>query len=299
MSSVARSFGFNASAVAFGGLIKPRAEKKTVPIKAKKQPPNVALSPAGGRVESALGRYNNDGIKFQNARTIVDGTVESDTLFTTYTTTAISELECLDVFGIVTADRITSMIRSQRNVSKDAPKDEDSIFTIEATFHNLKIVGAKVNPPLDLKLFRQVPTYQQFISFFSEQENMENFAPKFGWQMRGESAAQLMAAATALASAEPIRCSLVTSRVDEGASFTQDGYSLILPDSLGTVHLAEVLVKPGLRRVNMLRFELQKPRRGRPAPGRRSLLADRSSPDDTYNATICSGEGNGSLSIPP
>jgi hypothetical protein len=298
MSSGAGSFGFNASAVAFGGVIKPTRGKKTKPIQGRFQPPSVALSSAGGRYEQRLKKYDDDGIKFRNAETLVEGVIESDTIFTT---TATSHLEDLDVFGgLVTADAITSTIRSQRNTRKD----DDSIFTIDAKFHNLRIDGAKVNPTLDLSLFKRVPTYKQFVSFFSQLENMEEFAPRFGWKREGEDTAELFqsAVAASLASPEPIRCSLVTSRVDKGMSFTQDGYSLTLPE-VGRIHLAEVLVKPALRRINMLRIELRKPERSaRPSRGttaRTSSLAARRAGSDEYTATFVSGEGNGSQSIPP
>jgi hypothetical protein len=133
---------------------------------------------------------------------------------------------------------------------------------------------------------------------------MKRFAPSFGWNpadKSAESAAALIAAATAgqpLASPEPIRCSLVTERVveDGGQEFRQDGYSLVL-EGVGTVHLAEMLIKPGLRRINMLRIELRKSSLKRPsARGGFRASADRDG--ETYNATVCSGEGNGSNSYP-
>jgi hypothetical protein len=292
--SVASSFGFNASAVAFGGRIKSASERKTKPIQGKV--PSVALAPAGGRVEQRCKGYNRDGVRFGEALTVVEGCVEDDSI---YTTTVSMHLERLNVFDRVTADRIEAVITSQRGLSQ---KNADSVFTIDAKFTNLKVAGASVQPPLNLSLFRrEIPTYRQFVEFFSQEANMEKFGRRFGWNLEDESETSPIAmikaarAGTGLTATDPIRCSLVTDPI---AGFDQDGYTLVIDDQ-NKVHLAEVLIKPGLRRLNMLRIEMTKPPKKRFGHFAAAGASREGIGDDEYDATFVSGEGNGSNSYPP
>lgn len=287
--SVARSFGFNASAVAFGGLIKPPNEKKTKAIKGLA--PSVSLSPAGGFVESFVRSYKEDGISFKGARTIVEGTVESDEIFTTTTTV---EMEKLNVFGRLKADALYTQIQSRRILG-----DSDSSFVIKATIEGLRIDEDAVRVPLNISLFRKIPTYREFIAYFSSAANMDEYGEAFGWNMSaGPRAVASLIAGVKDGTLEPIRCSLLTSKIDRKKDFKQDGYSLDIPN-FGRVHLAEVLVKHGRRRVNLIRLEdVIKP--GRPTKVvAKALRAAREGTTDTYDATICSGEGNGSQTFPP
>lgn len=288
--SVASSFGFNASAVAFGGLIKPPNEKKTKAIKGNA--PSVSLSPAGGFVESFVPSYKEDGISFKGARTIVEGTVESDEIYTTTTTV---ELEKLNVFGVLKADALFTQIQSRRVLS-----ESDSSFTIKATIEGLRIDGDTVKVPLNISLFRKIPTYREFIAFFAKESNLIEFGEKFGWNMSAGPArvASLIAGAKDGAQ-EPIRCSLLTSKIDHKKGFTQDGYAIDIPN-FGRVHIAEVLVKHGRRRVNLIRLEdVTKPGRATEVVAKAMRASREGSDTDTYDATICSGEGNGSNNFPP
>jgi len=298
--SSAQSFGFNASAVAFGGLVTTptRDGNGHRPIKAA---PSVALAPSGGDALSELkGDYKGEkGIAFHNSYTRVTGSVDGDI----YETVVRVGLKGLDIFGRVRARSMAAVL-----ISRHDTKSGDSSFTIEADIRGLEIAGDGVKAPLDFDLFTKVPTYKDFVAFFSKPKNMDVYAPKFGWNdPGGSSPAAMMAAFTSgapLASIEPIRCSLLTERIDDGAPFRQEGYSLILPDG-GTVHIAEVLVKPGRRRLNMLRVELPKPTPRNSRKAQRSTTTRAGAADeagvlsgDTYNATVCSGEGNGSQSFP-
>lgn len=285
---VASSYGFNASAVAFGGVIKAPRAKKSKPIRGIA---SVALAPAGGIGESFTKRFNEDGIRFRNALSRVEGSIDGDT----YVTTATVSLEKLDIFGRVKCEGMEAVITSRRTGG-----DPDSAFTIKASFDALRIDDGNVKPPLNVTLFRKVPTYRQFVEFFSDEKNMLQFAPAFGWLGEGEKPDMKMIAMARTDPAlltDPIRCSLLTSRIDADTAFRQDGYTLLL-DGFGKIHIAEVLVKPSLRRINMLRLEVRKP--GDIRTGGKALLAARGgSTGDEYTATVASGEGNGSQTFPP
>lgn len=299
-------YGFNASAVAFGGLIK---EPLTCRTKGIDGVASVALSPNGGISRACQADYNDDGISFCNAETTVEGTVEDDRFYTTTTTV---QLENLNIFGRVKADFIQSIVRSRRDVLA-----KDACFTMHATFQGLRIVDEVVQPPLDFELFEQVPTYDEFLKYFEDEEKMSKYGPSFGWLTEAAAANRAMvlsARATMTAAARPIRCSLLTTKLatTENTPFTQAGYTLNVP-GFGNIHLAEVMIKPGLRRLNMLRLEITKPLAiSRPQDlldlqgGVARPFAFVATDDETppppppvYNATVCSGEGNGSSSYPP
>lgn len=289
-------YGFNASAVAFGGLIK---EPQLCKSRGIDGVATVALSPTGGVSSSSKAIYDEDGISFCNAETRVEGTVEDERFYTTTTTV---QLEKLNIFGRVKADFIQSVVQSRRDV-----QEKDACFTMRATFAGLRIVDDEVRPPLNFSLFEQVPTYDQFIEFFADEERMAEYAPKFGWLTPyGAEDMEMIrrARATMTAAARPIRCSLLTTEIaTPDTCFTQDGYTLNVP-GFGKIHLAEVMIKPGLRRLNMLRLEITKPQDllGGVAGPMFALAAREDGhepPPPVYNATVCSGEGNGSSSYPP
>lgn len=288
---VASSYGFNASAVAFGGVIKPPKVKKSKSIRGVG---SVALAPAGGISEAFTKRYREDGISFRNALSKVEGVVESDTIFTTTSTVS---LEKLDVFGRVKCEAMEAVIKSRRTAG-----EPDPVFTISAFFEGLCVADADVKTPLNFGLFKQIPTYSRFVEFFSDLENMRKFGKSFGWLKEGEEPDTDMIAAARndpAALTEPIRCSLLTTNVvkENDETFKQDGYTLIVK-GFGKIHLAEVLIKPSLRRINMLRLEVQKPGTDGTTT-RKSAAAARGGTGDEYSATYCSGEGNGSNSFPP
>jgi len=278
-------FGFNASAIAFGGLIRPAGKGKK--SKAIKGMASAALSPTGGIGESIVKRYNEDGISFRDAVTTVEGSVERGI----YKTIATVQMERLSIFDRVKCDAMQAILQSRRDQD-----NEDASFTIQAKFEGLRIDRSDVKPPLNFTLFKRVPTYADFIRFFSDENHVREFGPAFGWMNEGEDAHEIQTIQLAqkgdVAAYRPIRCSLLTSRVD--TTFTQDGYSLKIP-GFGRIHLAEVLVKPGRRRINMLRIEAFKAG----SPSRSAREETVTTTGDTYDATFCSGEGNGSNSYPP
>jgi hypothetical protein len=303
MSSVAQGFGFNASAVVFGGLVTtPSNEHRPI-----KSAPSVALAPSGGDAvsEMASAYTREPGIRFHHSYTGVTGSVlEAGKVHQTVVRVGLRDL---NIFGLVKAERIDATLTSTHDASGD------SSFTILASFKRLEIAGDGITAPLDFELFSKVPTYKEFVDFFLDPGHMETYATKFGWDVdsgRSSTAAMLAAfkAGDPLPSPEPIRCSLVTKPVVAGTDVTelrQQGYSLLLPRGLGTVHLAEVLVKPGRRRLNMLRVELPRPSSAVMRVVRKSgfaRLSDDSAltaSSETYSATVCSGEGNGSSTFPP
>ena len=154
----AETFGFNASAVAFGGLIAPPEGRKVIsrPINAVGA---VALAPTGGFNQELVEEYDEHGVKIGFARTAVRGEQLTANTFRT-TTTLI--MQGLDLPGLLHVDTMAAEIVSERRLGRQP--DPDARFTITASIAGLKIATNVFKAPaLDLTVFREGNTYDSLV----------------------------------------------------------------------------------------------------------------------------------------
>lgn len=298
-------FGFHASAVAFGGVIRSSNTDAGRPVYAG----SVALAPVGGKDGDDVPEFSEEGISFINGKTTVSG-VRNENKFTTTTTVSLDDL---DIYGTVKVGHMHAVIQSVRDL--DDRKVNEPKFSFEAAIEGLVIDGTKYEKaPLDLKFFsEEVPTYADFLQYFKRslpRKVREKKFDRFGWTSdeNRDSGERILKALNDVADGlrpplEAVRATLLGNPSRPGRSkYPQKGYTIHLPNGRGKIHLAEVVMKPGLRTLNLLRIELKKPAIVSPRPGGRegvrAMAASREAFQTLY-ATSGTGSTNGTNSYPP
>lgn len=250
------TYHYTASAVGLGGVLKDRTGVTIVRSLA-----SVALAPTGGEGFSEIADYDSDGISFSKARSHVTG---YDSAGRTFTTTSDICITNLNLFGRVKAASLQTSISSTREVlASDSPKTEHpdkARFSISSMIVGLTIDGVEVNPELDLDLCR-CATYADVCKEYAKRR-----------------------LAVPPANAQLIRASFVKDLHYAPTTTVgpqQDGFKVPV-ENLGTVHIGEMILKPGTRTVNLLRIDfdeaLRLPQRAR-ASTRRQQSAQTANAD--------------------
>ncbi|HYI11852.1 MAG TPA: hypothetical protein VEK57_22540 [Thermoanaerobaculia bacterium] len=243
----ARSFTYhyNASALGLGGVLKqPNGAVTMIPSLA-----SVALAPTGGEGVNEISNYDKDGISFSNARGCVIG---SDSEYRTFTTRSDVSISDLSLFGRLQVALLQTTISSTRDVldGGDIERESDpdnTRFSMHAKIRGLTIDGVEVVPEFDLDLF-ECRTYEQFTSRIGG-DSAGTYAQQFGVE-RTELESVLAA------KAQPIRASFVSALQHEPTDRFGPRRGFKLPvKNFGNVYFGELVLKPGRRRVNLLRID--------------------------------------------
>lgn len=271
------TYDYNASALAFGGVLK-NADGTTTTIPSLA---SVHLAPTGGRGTAEVSDYSKYGVSFSTARSTVFGVESGNRTFTTGSDVFITDL---NLFGRIQAAILQTNVTSTREVSAGSTNfDPDgSHFTVHAMIRGLVIDGVEVIQELDLTL-TGAPTYQEFADKI-----------RIGATTTEETALDVLTA-----NVQPIRGSFIGEPLyrptNEGVP--RRGVSLPVPN-LGKVHLGELVVKPGQRRVNLLRIEFGPPEEENNGNESLFALSDPSIAPIGGSATILSLMNNGAPSWP-
>lgn len=239
------TYDYNASALGLGGVLKNDDGTTTVvPSLA-----SVHLAPTGGEGSTEISNYNKDGVSFTTARSSVIG---YDSGYRTFTTRADVYLTNLNLFGRVQAAILQTSISSTRDIFEEEAittqsNPDNARFTMNSMIRGLVIDGVEVIPELDLELC-SCPTYEQFTNRIGG-DYVSTYAEQFGVEQ-----ATLQNVLTT--NVQPIRASFVkTLQYTPTGNFgPRNGFKLPVKN-FGYVHFGELVVKPGRRRVNLLRFE--------------------------------------------
>ena len=217
------SFAYHAQAIGLSGMFK-RPLIENVPGLA-----SVSLSQTGGESYATVRDFNWKGlITFDEASAYVNGSATGPVHNTLSTVTVRN----LNVANMVHADLVIARVSSRHR--ENDPEAE--ITFAGSMIRNLTIAGETVDVDIDPTPFMRSPTYADFTE---SQEADKDTAP-FPEQHGG----------------------LFTASLASGRVFCRSGesdrYSVRIPD-FGTIHIAQVIMKPSYRRVSMLRFELGSP----------------------------------------
>jgi len=237
------TYHYNASALGLGGVLK-HANGATTVIPSLA---SVALAPTGGEGSNEISNYSRDGVSFSTARSSVLG---YDTAHRTFTTRSDVYITNLNLFDRIKVDILQTSISSTRDVEGGMVNESNpdkARFTMHSMIRGLRIDGVEVVPEFDLDLC-ECATYEQFTS-------------KIGGYSVGKYARQFGVAEQELTDAldmkaQPIRASFVRD-IQHGTTDKfepRQGFKLPVK-SFGKVHFGELIVKPGRRRVNLLRLE--------------------------------------------
>jgi hypothetical protein len=277
---------YHASALGLGGNI-------TRPNTSLLAQAAASLSIAGGQSTANIANFQlSDIISFDSADVrVTGGQIETEADETHSTTTTVT-ITGLNIRNIVTADQVVLKFGSLHRV-KDGPEPS---FTIDkdSGFKNLKISGQPVEMDFAHDIFNTYNTFAKFQQAFASSSGAAATGPRkeildcmMGCQLQtnGSNLQHLTDVMNGFKKAKdantlsaPVLCSLVKNvKPVNVADVKIQGPIISVPD-FGTVYLGEVVVMPGMRRVNMLRLEL-----GSPVVG---------------SITASAGESNGSI-YPP
>lgn len=225
------TYHYHANALGLGGVLKDDRDVTTiVPSLA-----SVALADSGGEGFVEITNYDKDGVSFSHASCRVLG---YDSGYKTFTTSSDVYITNLNLFGRVKAAILQTSISSTREVTGEMTTESNpdkACFSMQSMIRGLIIDGVEVLPQFDNELCGW-QTYAQF-----EKE----YAKRPGVTATGlaipESATQ------------PIRASFVQA-LAAPTPIGRQGFKLPVAN-FGTLHFGELVVKPGNRRVNLLRIE--------------------------------------------
>jgi hypothetical protein len=285
------SFTFNASAVGLGGVIVRGGATTFIPSIA-----SVALAPTGGEGVSTVTDYEAHGITIGLAQTVVRGT----TVAGKHRTTTHVMMNNVSVFGRLHIGSLDTKLVS----THDGRPDDEPEFEITAEMYGVSLDGESVLPTIDTDFLntnrRYLPLANHLISGANNLHDRVDFTPGAGRAATVEDALRRDRDERL-----PIRCSMLEEAIIDASGrnrrSTSRGLRLRV-NRFGTLHLGEVIFKPGRRRVNFLRLELDNTatNAGHPnffAPAEQDEELIRESPDGG-SLTIASIEGNGSPSWP-
>jgi hypothetical protein len=230
MSSASRgehdkSFAYHAQCTGFSAaLTKPCCEN--IPGQA-----SIALSKTGGESYSRVEKFNWKGlITFDEASAYATGSRDHGA----YNTLSTVTIRNLNVANMVHADLVVARVTSKHQKGAD----EGDITFAGSMIRNLTVAGEPVELEFEHEAFASHPTYAAFA------QNVNNLGvttpyvdPKTG----------------------VVTCSLL--RAARAATLKPSGYTITVPE-FGTIYIAQVIIRPGYRRLSMLRFELGCPLAG-------------------------------------
>jgi hypothetical protein len=270
-------FVFNASALGMGGKFHHAGGSCTVISSLA----SVALAPTGGEGSAVVENYEklleNDPkrrIAFARAESRVIGFETGrggNEQYTTYADTFITGLSVFERFKVAL---MQVSMTSTRGLDP-----ADSRFELKAVYRGVELDGEEIIPAIDLELCRP-SNYHDFTNTLKR--DLSRYA------------ALLNVKDTELSQAiknrrQPILGTIV-NRIDRNDCALASGGNKLVLKELGSVRFGELLVKPGRRRVNLLRFEF-----GSEDASRRELVASNTAllPIGTGSMTMGSLDGNG------
>jgi hypothetical protein len=284
-------FTYNASAVAAGGVInKTDGSIVVVPSLAP-----VALSPSGGEGTTTVSDYKSETLSCTSAITSVRGWQTIGTnQFTTETEVFITNLRVLDV---LTIGMLRATVKSTRTFEESAPGSDDHEFDLHAEYQTVLVKGAnqqwrEVVPRIDVSM-KSVKRYGHIRNLLDEtlagNPNLVPCPPSK--LLAGFNTDDEVAFKEHLAIGRPLLGALV-DEVEEklppaGLVPIRGKHNKLVIPGVGIAKFGELMLKPGRRRVNLLRISFGEIDPSVPQP----------EATETYSGgalTIASVEGNGS-----
>ena len=271
-------FAFHASALGAGGLIQRGNVTTTIRSLASS-----TLAHTGGEGRSVVSDFDSEELGFSYAETRVFGRHHRDEKKKDrFTTSTYVFMRDLHIFDRVTVSRMGATLTSERGLDDD----EDSEFEYEFSFTGIRVDGIEVEA-LEDNSMKSVKRYSDLDTILSGDErkvkagglvpcpNTKDLAARFH-------ARDVAALQGELRNRRPVQGSVVENL--KGTRGQKQHHKLVVP-GLGVLIFGEFLLRPGLRRLTLIRVELGDP------PTAAFAIAGRTSPGGSM--TIASVEGNG------
>ncbi|HEY2322182.1 MAG TPA: hypothetical protein VGJ82_04875 [Thermoanaerobaculia bacterium] len=216
----AKSFAYHAHALGLSAsLTRPCCE--TIPSLA-----TASLSITGGESYSTVRNFDWKGlISFDEASAYATGSVDNVIIDNErrarYNTLSTVTVRNLNVANMVHADLVVARVTS-KHIAGDP---EGEITFTGSTIQGLVVAGRHVDVGLDERPFLEAPTYDQFVRQHKQAQVDQNETPN-------------------------VYCTSLAATLNR-----EKGCKIPIPE-FGTIYFAQVIMKPGYRRISMLRFEL-------------------------------------------
>jgi hypothetical protein len=276
-------FAYNASALGAGGVIKRGAVTTVIPSLA-----SVALAPTGGE-GSSVANYTSPELSFGYAETRVSGVETAPERFTTSTFVQICDLT---VFGRLTIKQMGAVVTSTRGMEPE----EDHAFEVQVWYEGIKVDGHPVGLEYDEEV-KQCGRYADFQQLVGGASPSYELVTRLG-------VANDPVFAQHVSDGKAVQASVVKSLVPSGPIGPGHGHVLPIP-GIGVARFGELMLKPGRRRLNLLRLQLDADlgwffpiTSAMQGDMQRMSFANEAGPGDGGSMTIASVEGNGSLLVP-
>jgi hypothetical protein len=310
-------FSFHANTLAFGGQIDEATTPRYLPSQA-----SVTLPPTGGFGETYSGPYKQDFVSYGSARSTVTGNSVRDDNYSTYANVSVYQL---DIAGRIQADVLTSSVISKNQRVNGCVGESNISFSGEIV--GLVIDGHPIDVHFDPEPYRKHGTFDEFVKSFTKmsEEEAKTYAAAYNWPFdecqtvnaEGRKTFHVPRRCTTGIRASMLRSTTPLLEPGEILGITRRGFSIEVA-GLGLLHIGEVLLKAGRRRINLLRVEMGKTLDGTPmsraslpdagAEPRLVTTAFNTAPEafaltgppggTTGNLTFASGEGNGTDFVP-
>jgi len=200
-----------------------------------------ALPVVGGHGHARVENFEfRDFISFKKGYSHVSGGHQADD--DSNNTLATSVLEHLNMFDILTVERVVSRLYSKH----PAGAREGNISWIGSKFENLRVAGCPVEIVLNVPIFQKLLTFKDAFEAFKD-----------GGEFR-KIAQDPLNTGKALKASEVdgvFLCSIVKEIKVDCPGVKVDGHSMYVP-GFGKVYLGELLIRHGEKTLTMLRFEL-------------------------------------------
>lgn len=232
---VPKDFTFNASALGLGGVLEYDDRTIVVPSLA-----SVALPPTGGEGSVVVENYSRDGVSFTRAESRVTGyPVGKGATHTTYCDILITNLNLFDTLKV-------AMMTASLTSTHSTP--DESRFELRAMYRGVQIGDDEIVPEYDLDLV-DCSTYELFAKRVTADRALESYAEQFDVPKK-----KLAAAAQ---NQQPLHGAIVKELRGGAKDLERKAHKIIVP-GFGKLHFGELLVKPGRRRLNLLRIDFTK-----------------------------------------
>lgn len=272
-------FAFNASALGVGGVIERGNVITTIPSLA-----SVALAPTGGEGRSVVSNYFSEELEFSHAETRVFGRRHVQNGAPVFTTSTYVLMKDVRIFSKLRISEMGATVTSTRGLEDD----DDHAFELVLSYRNVRLVGREIVPKIDMRL-NKLKRYDELKEVLSANRthgpDVHAMARRFN--------ASLDQLAKLVHEKKPIQGSLVESLEGLGP---KPAPPAVFFRGIGTIRFGELMLKPGRRRLNLLRIDFgRQPADETP----HAFMADEPM-DEVFDTgptggslTMGSGEGNG------
>ncbi len=226
------SYAYHAHALALGARFD-LPTPDTIPSVAA-----VSLPRTGGEAYATVRNFSYKGIiSFDQATSYVAGSFHDDA----YNTMAMVSIENLNILDMIYAARVVTRVSGRH--TKNTPESE--ITFAGSGFEGLSIAGVPLRADFHHSLFANYPTFKKFEAMTGN--DLGAMARDACWE-RSDKVQQKdgVISCTVLRSVKPDLAEPVA---------WQNGH-VIHVHQFGTIYLGQVIMKPGYRRLSMIRVEL-------------------------------------------